>query len=404
MRPIDDSRATSEGKVITLNYDAITALPGDRCLFCLSDKDQMVLLALIETVSWRTRWYSPTGQTIEQAVINDLKGDMATNLMVDQCETIQTNLDEILEAIQAVDGKVDTAITKIDGVQLDLNTFQADEVADDIIKDAALLAISTELTALSAAVALDSAAIAGIALLLTSTSNEVHDVHEVVDAILIAVDLIDCSSPVFNLEIITNFNDNLMIQIVLAALALQSDKLPGKTWLDKEDDGSNISAFAAYCALVNMSIQWIRTVLYRFIYLSDPANSALGALYNALVDAGGYFTGSVFDNAGIPSPPSTADAVTASQDDAAILTVACDLVAALLTRSLAFADWQAAVFTLTTYTDPSNEKVIADLLIAVAALDNLIMANYAGFITAYPEAYGKAYATNPTSFDDCGCA
>ena len=383
------------GKIDLMDYDALSSLAESTCLICLTERDRAILLSLLQPLAWRRRYFSSSGAVIDVAVIESWQISIQERLMADLCA-------EIIEKLDTLTEKVDTANTKLDSVLTEITEFRADETTDDILKDAALLAIATELTTLSAAVALDSAAIAGIALLLSSTSGEVHDVHIVVDEILAAVEEIDCSAPIYNLSIITNFNDNLMIEIVLAALAAQSAALPAKTWLDKEDDLSDTSAFAAYCALVTESTRWIRSALYRFIYFLDPAESALAALYTALVDAGGYFTGSVFDSAGIPSPPTQADAVAAAQDDTAIATVACDLALALATRSLAFASWQDAVFSLTGYTADSNEELIANLLIGVATLD-ILQANYAGFISEYPAMYEKAYAAAPTSFQDCGC-
>jgi len=309
--------------------------------------------------------------------------------MADVCAEIMAKLTTLQDKANAIDNHI-TALS----IDMDQGF---------LLSDLAVAAVKVDTTALVAALALLSTAVAGVAATTGIIKIDLANTHTRVDEIYDIVNALDCGAPVFNLEIINNFNDGLMIQIVLAALALQSDELPGKTWMDKEDDGTDTSAYAAYCALINMSIQWIRTVLYRFIYVSAPSETALGALYNALVDAGGYFTGTIFDNAGIPSPPSTADAVTASEDDAAILAVACDLATAIMYRSLSFEDWQTAVFAMTTYADPSNEKVIADLLIGVATLDNIVQVNYAGWIAGYPTAYVKAYAAAPTSFDDCGC-
>jgi hypothetical protein len=354
-----------------------------------------ILLAALDFVGWTTRYYSPSGLAIDRDIIQGWQADLGSELMTDHCD-IDSLLDEIKTIAQETKTIAQETETKVDLLGSNIEISQG-------LQDIALAAIAADLATLSAAVALDSAALAGIALLLSSTSGEVHDVHIVVDDILDAVALIDCSAPIYNLAIITNFNDNLMIEIVLAALAAESASLPGKTWLDKEDDGSDTSAYAAYCALVACGTRWIISVLYRFIYLVDPDESALGAIYEALVDAGGYFTGTVFDNAGILSPPSQADAVAAAQDDAAILTVACDLALALAVRSLAYNDWRAAVFTLTAYADPSNERTIAGLLIGAATLDSTIQVNYAGWLAALPAAYEAAYAAAPTSFQDCGC-
>ena len=233
---------------------------------------------------------------------------------------------------------------------------------------------------------------------LTQIQNDIITINTNITAIQNNVTI-----NIYDTSVVNNYQDKILIELALQALQSLSCELPGKAWLDKEDDGSDTAAYAAYCALVTEGIRWIRTVLYRFIYVTDPEETALAALYDALLDAGGYFTGTVFDNAGIPTPPSQAAAVAAAEDDAAIQTVACDLALALAARSLAFTDWQSAVFTLTTYADPSNEKVIADLLIAAATLDNILQVNYAGWIAEYPTMYEKAYAAAPTSFDDCGC-
>jgi len=403
MRGVGISHSRETAKIIILNYDAITALPGDKCLFCLSDKAQMILLALIETLSWKTRWYSPTGQTIDQAVLHELKAEVATELMADQCETIKTSLDEILEAIHTVEGKVDTANNKIDGVQLDLNTFQADELQDDLLKDLALAAIATDLTTLSAAVALDSAAIAGIAALLSTTSGEVHDVHIVVDDILTAVNAIDCSTPVVNLQIINNYGDNIQIGIVLPALTAPSEQIPDKTWTIKSGETEMTAQYARWCALVRVSQKWIDSTLYRVIYQTDISSSSLADLWSDLAAIGGYLIGTIFEYGVFSADyPTIEELEAAAADSAARFTVACDLARALSETGVDFGSWLAAINTLA-YTAATNEDLIASLLQAVAGADIVLKSNYAAWLSGLPEAFQNIYATLPTSYDCGGC-
>jgi hypothetical protein len=178
--------------------------------------------------------------------------------------------------------------------------------------------------------------------------------------------------------------------------------LPQKNWLDKTDNTAR-SQYAAWCALVNICWDWIYTCGFRWAQITDPTNGLNSTIYNSVVSSGGYFQGTIFDPLVAVLPPTSAQVITAMLDTASVVAVGCDLALALGTRTLGFADWQSAVASLV-YTPVTNKAYIAYILNFAATADNVLPANYAGFLTAYSPAYDKAYALNPTSYDACGCS
>jgi len=105
------------GKAITLNYDVVEDLPGDKCFYCLSDKQVMMLTAMIEYIGWRTRWYSPEGRTIVQDVIDSWKADLGTVLMTtDNCADIITRITDIENNIITINTDITTINNTLDVV------------------------------------------------------------------------------------------------------------------------------------------------------------------------------------------------------------------------------------------------------------------------------------------------
>jgi hypothetical protein len=105
------------GKAITLNYDVIEDLPGDKCFYCLSDKQVMMLTAMMEYIGWRTRWYSPENRVIVQDVIDGWKADLGTVLMTtDNCNDIITRITDIENNIITIDADITTINSTLDVV------------------------------------------------------------------------------------------------------------------------------------------------------------------------------------------------------------------------------------------------------------------------------------------------
>jgi len=331
-----------------------------------------------------------------------LKGQLAADIMSDKCTEIIEMLTTLTDKTTSIETKVDTANSKLDNVLTEITEFRVDETTDDLAKDVALLAIATDLAALSAAVALDSTAIAGIALLLTSTSGEVHDVHLVVDGIFDAVSAIDCSTPVVNLQIVNNYGDNIQIGIVLPALTAPSDQIPDKTWTIKSGETEMTAQYARWCALVRVSQKWVDSTLYRVIYQIDSGSTSLASLWGDLAAIGGYLVGTIFAASIFSPPPSITDLETAAADSAARFTVACDLARALSETGVDFDSWLAAINTLS-YTAATDEDLIASLLQSIAGADIVLKSNYAAWLSGLPEAFQNIYATLPTSYDCGGC-
>lgn len=72
----------SQWKGIQYDYDALAALdPNNSCLYCLSDRDVQIILAALEFVGWKTRYFSTSGATIEQDTIDGWQGHLGAALM-----------------------------------------------------------------------------------------------------------------------------------------------------------------------------------------------------------------------------------------------------------------------------------------------------------------------------------
>jgi len=339
------------GKFTRSDYDFVLEAPDRSCLFCLSDAQRRALLPLLETMGWKTRWFSQSGATISQDYIVSLRDALIGELMTDHCD---------------VNGLLVDIGTKLDTLQTDLTALTAtvDEMETDV----------------------------------DHIEDIVTEIDTDADEILSAITALDTSTTVniFDFSIINNYQDNLQLQIILASLAAPPVGLPDKIWANK-NDGTTKSYFAAYCTLTALAKRWIRTCLYRYIYLLDATNSALPAIYVDLVTAGGYMTGGIFLAGAIAgAPPTVSQAITAINDTTAVDTVTCDLAAALANRTLDYAGWKAAVLSLA-YTSGTDAYWLNYVVQGVALLDDALQANYASFITAYLPEYAVQFALNPNS-------
>lgn len=100
-------------KGLSLGYDEIIVSPASEqgCCYCLRDNEVEALLALIQPLEWRTRWYSETGADIELSEIVKFKERLERKLMDDCCsgnsEIVLTRINPTTNVIEiSVDGGV----------------------------------------------------------------------------------------------------------------------------------------------------------------------------------------------------------------------------------------------------------------------------------------------------------
>jgi len=70
-------------KGVQIDYDLLAATADDLRCIRLSDRDRLILLALTEQASWRTRYYSPTGQEIIKDTLQEWAATTEQRLMAD---------------------------------------------------------------------------------------------------------------------------------------------------------------------------------------------------------------------------------------------------------------------------------------------------------------------------------
>lgn len=114
MGDLDASGLGSNWKRVLLNYDAIRAEPTDSCLFCLNRQQQMALIAILEPLGWKTRWYSPANASIDTDWLADFVAQLETELMTDHCDLataitdIQNNITTINNTLTVINTDITT--------------------------------------------------------------------------------------------------------------------------------------------------------------------------------------------------------------------------------------------------------------------------------------------------------
>jgi hypothetical protein len=107
-------------KASTVDYDFIRSLSADTCFYCLSKRQAAIIQAALEFYRYKTRWYSPTGDTLDtdwiEATIDDLLGE----LMTDHCD-IDATLTEITNSITTINENIVTVNNNLTIVQNTVN-------------------------------------------------------------------------------------------------------------------------------------------------------------------------------------------------------------------------------------------------------------------------------------------
>ena len=403
----DESGKAQKGKIVSLDYDAVFALPGDTCLYCLTDQQRDVLLALIHTVNWKTRWYSLVGTTVDQDVIDDFQGQLGAALMSDVCQQIFDSLDAIKDELDDV--KADTGAIRTDTTLIKTNVLTIKANTDLLelhllAQDTAIGIIGADLTTLSAAVALDSAAIAGIASLLTTTSSEVHDVHVQVDEIDEDVDSIETTVNASATEITETGQDVDNIELLVTKMKQQVTYQNTtvtinnvlnvySSFASQNASASNTEVFARYNAFCQGIMDWIYGEAATVQEAIGASVSDVAAILAFLVSGGASIGMTSYGPAG-QTVAAIQTAITSLTD---VQAVACYMITYLQNKPLTYASFKGS---LTSFTPSGTNQTVlkAVLLDALAHYD--AFSAYVGNIDAE---YQIALSTSPTYFDCAAC-
>src|ERR1044072_4986607 len=93
-------------KGLQWDYDAVVALSDKECCFSLSEREINILLATIDPIAWRTRWFSYSDQVIDTENLVKWQGNLARKLMSGCCpdEQILHRITEDGESEISTDG------------------------------------------------------------------------------------------------------------------------------------------------------------------------------------------------------------------------------------------------------------------------------------------------------------
>jgi hypothetical protein len=386
----DQSGETSRGKIIALNYDAYNDLPGDTCLYCLTDRQQMILLALVEFVGWKTRWYSPSGATILKDTVEGYQADLAAALMTDRCEEIITKLDAIKDELDAIQNTVDDT----GGTVTDLFLGQA-------AQDVTIAGIVADLTTLSVAVGVGFGAVAGIATIVTSIQGTVNEMSDDVDNIetivtASATEITETGADVDNIELLQLKMKNQTSTIINNTVINLGLTLPNQTFTSDSIDKTAMQTFARYNALCSAIVSWVLLEGYALLDALAAGPSSLATL-RAIIDADVFFYSYILT----PGAPAFSETtiLAAFVDSAAVDDVACALINYLANLAPTYANFAAAMDAYTPPALPDSRAVIHDAL--AVALDGLDA--WTAFAPILESAYQQELALNPTSFNCLTC-
>lgn len=100
------------GKVIQFDWDYIGAKDDDENVsICLTWAERQILLTTLDYVGWLTRWYSPTGATIDQDQIDEWRDSIAGKLMFGVCPV---DCDDVIACVIAALGGTGTLAEALD--------------------------------------------------------------------------------------------------------------------------------------------------------------------------------------------------------------------------------------------------------------------------------------------------
>lgn len=102
---------TTKAKMIQYDYDWLLSLTGE-CEVCLTVAQVQAILAMVDYLGWRTRWFSENG-TVDEAIIQEFRDDLTRRLIMSCCgdNEIQRMLADGTIEISIDDGVTWTPVT-----------------------------------------------------------------------------------------------------------------------------------------------------------------------------------------------------------------------------------------------------------------------------------------------------
>jgi prefoldin subunit 5 len=357
----DPSGGIQRSKAYIHDYDKYLLTSEDTGLYCLSDRQIAVLLAMIEYTRWRTRWISLSGATISQDDLDDWHAQLQEALMIDHCAEIS----DALAALQADVTEIDEDVDHIEAAVGDLGT--------------ALAAVQTD---------------------VTEIDEDVDDLQSSIVTINTNITNIDASLTIVENTVNETINQTTNIIITQNILNL-SVALPSFTFTLDRTDSTVTQKYARYNAFCLAVQAW----MYSAAYLVDieqgaPATDLQSFLNMVVANFRGDWTSSVWR----PPAPfvaySSADILAAFGDTTAFNDVACYMISYLQNLAPSLLNFVAALaaYAHGSTTTAHNYIVWATVL---NSLDD--MAAFAGFSALYDYYYQIALADNPTDFDCISC-
>jgi len=401
-----DQESRDKGpKAILLDYDALNFAdygPDDTCLYCLTNKQVQIILALLPYVGWKTRWFSPTETTIDTDLIERIEADLAARLMADVCTEIMDKLTALDEKLDTIVGKEDTILSKEDTIiakqdalhglmEADTAALEGHLVAQDVL----LGGLLSEMTGIiEPSIALLAAAIAGIA----SDVSEIGDDVDNIETIITDADdgLVEVSQDVDNIELVvaklknsvTNITNNTIINLTFG--------IPDQTFSSDSKDITATETYARYNALCSAVVNWIYAEGYAVMSALDAPATDLATIA-AQIDA---FANSLqYSMTGFSGSYIISEIYGALNDTTAVNDLACIMIDNLKDLAPTAYSFQSALNGYTPPAYPDNHKILYDTLaIAIADLNG-----WQTFASLFQPAFDDALAANPTAYDCPPC-
>jgi len=387
-------------KAILFDYDFLNFAdygPDDTCLYCLTNRQVQIILALLPYVGWQTRWFSTTETTIDTDLIEGIQGDLAARLMSDVCTEILDKLTALDEKLDTIVGKEDTIIGKEDDLHALITSFRVDMDTSQGLQDVAIAGLLSEMTGIiEPSIALLAAAVAGIAAQTTSILSDVEEIGDDVDNIETVITdaddgLVEVSQDVDDIELVVAKLKNSVTNITNITNITLSVGVPDLTFTSATQDTTQTEIYARYNALCENVISWILIEGYAVMDLLNASPSDLATLA-ATIDAWAInFNYGILGHAGAYT---AATIFAAFSDSTAVDTVACAMIDYLKDLTPNAANFSAA---LSAYTPPggvTNEGIIYDTLV-LALADLNAWQVFAGMMQA---SFDAALAANPTGY------
>lgn len=68
-------------KAALFDYDYLKSMPDGSCMYCFTNREVALMLALVDSIAWKTRYFSNAGAEIDTDLIEAWEGDLSEKLM-----------------------------------------------------------------------------------------------------------------------------------------------------------------------------------------------------------------------------------------------------------------------------------------------------------------------------------